>query len=152
MFSMATRIFPVETIAQKLSAETQLSTLTARFGSVVLSVIVDYIVFFRIAPSLCLQSSIEWYAFFAIYLFNLASAKLHCLRNIRIFTSEIYIARDDITTIFTISSTADVLMSIERAFALIKVLPIILVWSKKTSRYDHFGAEILRYRARISVG
>ena len=44
MFSMAKRIFPVET----KRAKTGLSTLTARFGSVVLSVIVDYIVCFSV--------------------------------------------------------------------------------------------------------
>ena len=42
------------------------------------------------------------YAFAAIYLFNFASARLHCHRNIRKFPREI--TRNDITTIFTISS------------------------------------------------
>ena len=153
MFSMATRIFPVETNRTKAFRRDLINHFDCAFwlGCAFRNCRL-YCVFFRIAPPPCLRSWIECYACVAIYLFNLAPAKLHCLRNIRKFTSEIYSQRWHHHHFFTISSTADVFMSIESAFALMKVLPIILVWSKKTSRYDHFGAEILRYRARISVG
>ena len=105
MFSMATRIFPVETNRAKAFRRDSIKHFDSAFwlGCAFRNCRL-YCVFFRIAPPPCLRSSIEWYAYFAIYfaiyLFNLASASLHCLRNIRIFISEIYIARDDITTIF----------------------------------------------------
>ena len=80
MFSMATRIFPVETNHAKAFHRDSIKHFDSAFwlGCAFHNCRL-YCVFFHIAPLPCLQSSIEWYAFFAIYLFNLASAKLHCL-------------------------------------------------------------------------
>ena len=153
MFSMATRIFPVETNRKKAFGRDSIKHFDSAFwlGCAFRNCRL-YCVFSRIAPPPCLRSSIEWYTFFAIYLFNLASAKLHCLQNIRIFTSEIYIARDDITTIFHNFFYRWCPYVHREGLCSNKSPPNYISWSKKTSRYDHFGAWILRYHVRVSVG